>query len=119
MSATDDVLVSNILTSDGVPATVRIYAIPLGSVVGFQATVSAIDVSGNAAGWAFLGMVKNTNGTPTVVGTPQAIYHPADSGAAGWTVTLGTDANGINATLTGSGGVNINWTLRSVVNVSP
>lgn len=119
MSATDDVLVSNIQTNDGTPITVQVYQIALGSVVGFEASLNAIDVNGNVAGWAFLGLVKNISGTPAIVGTPASLYHPCDSAAASWTVVLGTDANGINATLTGAGGVNINWTLRSRITVAP
>jgi hypothetical protein len=118
MSSIDDGLVGNIHTLDGTPIVVPVTDVPQGTVVFAEATIVAVGTDGNCAAWAIVALCKNVNGTPTIVGTPTAILHPADSGATGWTVVMSADSTGLIVTLTG-GVVDIDWTVRSHVTVTP
>jgi hypothetical protein len=85
--------------------------LPTGSSMTFTGSVAARTSGGVCAGFTFSGVIKNTSGTVSLVGTPVVNNVGADSGAAAWSLAVVADNTNkcLQLSATGAAATTINW----------
>lgn len=122
--STTDATVSQLIFNGGTSATLtgtnaNVLTIPVNRAHQFRVSVVARrdDVSGDAAGWAFSGLVaRGSSGSAALVGTLDARAW-GSAGAAAWDVTVSVDTsdstnNYLAVTVTGEAAKTIHWVAR-------
>lgn len=111
-AATTDATSTRLTADNTAASAINQVLIPTNSAVKFRGDVVARNMAnGECATWSVSGLIKNVEGTVTLVGTPTATMDLNDTGAAGWTLTITADNTNksLAITVVGAAATSIRW----------